>query len=309
MRVFLTTPFIYLVATWSYTPIEPYSNLRLEFMLKIQLKDKRQDPVWVVEKVFSIGSASDNNLVITDSTVSAHHARLLNEQDGFLLQDTSSAQGTFVNGHRVNQRRVGCGDTIRCGAVDIAILDPLAEETPAKKDYWALIANASWLAGQEFPLTPDNHNRVLIGRGKQCDIVFPGTHLSREHARIKIAKDYVLVTDLNSANGTYVNDARITSEDPVVAVAGDKIRLDIYSFTLLGPGMALPQSASTRLISAKADTSQDADSGQPKRWKTRPTSPGNREELQRHASNYTIIGLSLLLIAALVGATAYLFVS
>lgn len=278
------------------------------FMLKIQFQDKRQPPVWVVEKQFSIGSAPDNNLVIQDASVSPYHARLLNEQGEFLLQDVGSVQGTFVNGRRINQRHIGCRDTIRCGNVEIDVLTPFADEDFEGNGYWALIADASWLTGQEFPLTPQAGDSVLIGRGNQCDIVFPGTHLSREHARITLADDHVVVRDLNSANGTYVNDTRVTGE--ATAVAGDRIRLDIYSFTLLGPGMAMPQSASSRLAGsrAEADGGSAASSG-PKRWKTRPTSPGNREETQRNGTNPALIALSVLLIGALVVAVAYLLLN
>ena len=274
-------------------------------MLKIQFKDKRQAPIWVVEKVFSIGSAADNHLVIDDPSVSAYHARLVSEHDGFLLQDLGGAEGTFVNGSRINQRQVGCMDTIRCGQVEIEILNPIADDTVGEGGYWALIADASWLAGQEFPLTPHASNSLLLGRGSQCDIVFPGTHLSREHARITLNKDHVTLADLNSANGTYINDKRITEES--VAVAGDRIRLDIYSFTLLGPGMPVPQSASARRTGAKPDADRGPqESGAPKRWKTRPTSPGNREELHYSSTSPTLIVLSIVLIMVLIGAAAFL---
>jgi pSer/pThr/pTyr-binding forkhead associated (FHA) protein len=277
-------------------------------MLKIQLQNKQRDPMWVVEKQFTIGSAPDNNLVIEDPSVSAHHARLINEKDGFLLQDLGSAQGTFVNGRRITQRKVGFPDTIRCGEVDIAILDPLSDAEFDGSGYWALVADASWLAGQEFPLVPREGNTVLVGRGSQCDIVFPGTHLSREHARIALGPQAVTITDLNSANGTYINDKRVMTEG--IAVAGDRIRLDIYSFTLLGPGMALPQSAAARLAKAKGDQVQAADDAQtPKQWKTRPTSPGNREELNQQNSNLAIVVLSVLLITALAAIAVYLLIN
>lgn len=277
-------------------------------MLKIQLKDKRQEPVWVVEKVFTIGSASDNNLVVMDPSVSDHHARLVNEHDRFFLQDTGSTHGTFVNGRRINKRQVGCHDTIQCGDVQIDILDPLADGNSAGSSYWALVADGSWLAGQEFPLAPGSGNRVVIGRGNECDIVFPGTHLSREHACVTLADDHVTLTDMNSANGTYLNDTRVTSD--CIARAGDRVRLDIYSFTLLGPGMQLPQS-NMRPTPAEASHTADADDqpGLPKQWKTRPTSPGNRETDHASPSNSMLIALSLLLVVALLLLAAYLLLS
>ncbi len=273
-------------------------------MLKIQFKDKRKDPVWVVEKVFSIGSAPDNHLVIEDASVSAHHARLLGEQDQFFLQDTGSQTGTFVNGRRINQRQVGCGDTIRCGQVEIQVIDPFAGESPDAEPYWALVADASWLAGQEFPLTLGSGDSLLVGRGNQCDLVFPGTHLSRTHARITPRRDHITVTDLNSANGTYINDKRITAESR--AVAGDRIRLDIYSFTLLGPGMEMPKSVTSRVAGSRSSMDVEQAAEKPKQWKTRPTSPGNREELSETSSSPFVIGVGALLVGVMLATTIYL---
>jgi predicted component of type VI protein secretion system len=51
--------------------------------------------------------------------------------------------------------------------------------------------------------------RVLIGRALTCDVVIQDPLVSREHALIRIGCDEVLVEDLGSANGVYVNNARI----------------------------------------------------------------------------------------------------
>ena len=122
--------------------------------------------------------------------------------------------------------------------------------------------------------------------------------------RITLASDHITIADLNSANGSYINDVRITGER--TAVAGDRIRLDIYSFTLLGPGMVLPQSSTPRAGAIPAPIKSENRSTTPKQWKTRPTSPGNRDEGQIHPSSKAIIGLSLLLVAALLAIVIYL---
>lgn len=270
-------------------------------MLKIQFKDKRQAPVWVVGKMFTIGSAADNHLVVDDSSVAPYHARLLSQHGEKLLQDTGTGE-TFVNGQRINQRQVACGDTIRCGTVEIEIIEPI------DRHYWALIADASWLAGQEFALTPREGKSLLIGRGKHCDRVFPGTHLSREHAQVTLAGDHITITDLNSANGTYLNEKRVTGETK--AVAGDRIRLDIYSFTLLGPGMPVARSAPAPLATATAMAIASSADMLPKQWKIRPTSPGNRQEqVEDAANNSALIGLSMLLLLTLLVTSGYFLVA
>jgi len=49
-----------------------------------------------------------------------------------------------------------------------------------------------------------------VGRMPPADIVIPHKSISREHCMIGLASDALLVTDLNSTNGTYVDGERIT---------------------------------------------------------------------------------------------------
>jgi pSer/pThr/pTyr-binding forkhead associated (FHA) protein len=50
---------------------------------------------------------------------------------------------------------------------------------------------------------------VLIGRNDDCDIIFSDPLVSRRHARIIVSSEDVLVEDLLSANGVYVNGVRV----------------------------------------------------------------------------------------------------
>ena len=50
---------------------------------------------------------------------------------------------------------------------------------------------------------------VKFGRSAPADVVISHKSISREHCVIGLANDELLVTDLNSTNGTYVDDARI----------------------------------------------------------------------------------------------------
>lgn len=50
---------------------------------------------------------------------------------------------------------------------------------------------------------------VKIGRTRPADIVLPHRSISREHCIIGVANDELLVTDLNSTNGTFIDDVRI----------------------------------------------------------------------------------------------------
>ncbi|TVZ37798.1 FHA domain-containing protein [Alteromonadaceae bacterium 2753L.S.0a.02] len=277
-------------------------------MLKVRYKNLQRDPFWVMERNFAIGRAEDNNLNLDHPSVADHHARISRERDVITLRDLGSENGSYVNGQRVSVQPISCGDILRIGEVELEIIDPIAETQGADQVYWSLIGNSSWLAGQEFPLCFTEKQTLLLGRGKHCDIVFPGTHLSREHARIvQLNAQELQIDDLKSANATFVNDTKVAHAK---VRAGDHIRFDVYSFCLFGPGIQLHKSATRRppavspaeRKAARKKTSSAGSAAKPsaKRWKTAPTSPGNREETQSGKTPVTHWILAVLLLILLI---------
>lgn len=67
----------------------------------------------------TIGRANDNDVVLDDPTVSNHHARLSWSGSALLVEDLSSANGTFVDGERVKSARTRPGADLRVGQVSI----------------------------------------------------------------------------------------------------------------------------------------------------------------------------------------------
>jgi len=55
-----------------------------------------------------------------------------------------------------------------------------------------------------------------MGRGSRCHIVVDDLLASREHARLTVTENSVVIEDLGSTNGVYVNERRIESPTPLV---------------------------------------------------------------------------------------------
>jgi serine/threonine-protein kinase len=83
--------------------------------------------------------------------------------------------------------------------------------------HWALV-NVKPEANEKHSITGDS---VMVGRDRTCSIVLAHPAVSRRHARITTAGKEPIVEDLQSANGTYVNNARI---DRAVLKPGDIVR-------------------------------------------------------------------------------------
>lgn len=272
-------------------------------MLKLHFKDNRQSACWVTEKLYCIGSASDNQLVIDDASVNALHAKIFAEDEKYVLKDNNSTSGCFVNGQRITQKEILPGDILRFGAIELIVLDPrkLHEQDDADQSApWRLVSDSSWLPGKTFIIMPDR--AVTIGRTDQCDITIPGTHLSRRHTELRIQGSKLLVKDLGSSNGTFLNDKQITE---ATAENGDRLRLDVYTFRLVAPDMDVHKTrirATIESISKPVERKQA--SNEPKRWKTRPTSPGNRSEPTYKESTsgnwkWILLGVGLLVLAVI----------
>src|SRR5207253_2367528 len=52
---------------------------------------------------------------------------------------------------------------------------------------------------------------VVLGRGEDCDIQLQDHSVSRRHAQIQRSATGYLVNDLQSTNGTFINDRPVTS--------------------------------------------------------------------------------------------------
>jgi two-component system cell cycle response regulator len=73
---------------------------------------------------------------------------------------------------------------------------------------------------------------VTIGRDSNCEIAFPEVlSLSRVHARVRFSDDGVVVEDLGSTNGTFVNDRRVIGE--IFLAGGDRIQFGALHFKFL----------------------------------------------------------------------------
>ncbi len=69
---------------------------------------------------------------------------------------------------------------------------------------WQLV-NVKPEINEKFSLSGE----VMVGRDRTCSIVLSHPAVSRKHARITASGTQLLLEDLKSANGTYVNNARV----------------------------------------------------------------------------------------------------
>lgn len=64
---------------------------------------------------------------------------------------------------------------------------------------------------------------IVIGRDNTCDFIVPDETVSARHARLNYRYLQWWVEDLQSTNGTYLNDERV--ETSTIIINGDEIRI------------------------------------------------------------------------------------
>jgi pSer/pThr/pTyr-binding forkhead associated (FHA) protein len=77
-----------------------------------------------------------------------------------------------------------------------------------------------------FPLPSDI---TVIGRRQDCDLCVPLNSVSKRHCQLNSNTTILKIRDLNSRNGTYLNNKRISE---AVAKAGDYIKIGPLTFLI-----------------------------------------------------------------------------
>ncbi|TFD46346.1 ATP-binding cassette domain-containing protein [Cryobacterium frigoriphilum] len=94
--------------------------------------------------VITVGVAADNTLRLDDVLVSRHHARVTESGDGFIVEDTNSLNGTYLNGQLISTAYMRDGDRLTVGHHDFlrtrGQLIPAREALPDSGglDVWGL---------------------------------------------------------------------------------------------------------------------------------------------------------------------------
>lgn len=70
----------------------------------------------------TIGRRANNDIVIDDPSVSASHAWIMNQRGHYVIMNTLSTNGTFVNDKRIHEAILKHGDRIRLGHAEFVFL-------------------------------------------------------------------------------------------------------------------------------------------------------------------------------------------
>lgn len=105
-------------------------------------------------------------------------------------------------------------------------------------------------------------NKFLIGRSETCNLRPKSESVSRKHCILVIRDNVLLVQDLQSRNGTFVNEKRLPIDKAKVLSGGDKLRVGKLEFeVVIEHGLQAPKKPEVKSVGEAAARTVEAAEG------------------------------------------------
>jgi ABC transport system ATP-binding/permease protein len=171
--------------------------------------------------IIRIGRDVDNDVTLDYPMISAHHARIINQDGKLFIEDLGSTNGTAIGSpeHKISRAELSPSATVYFGSFPIPASRLLDRVSLGEKPHTQIL-----LKGES----------MTLGRDPDCDKPLDHPMISWHHARLSQSNGFYMVEDLGSTNGTFVNGQRISSA--VRVSAGDAVTLGSYTFIFTPEG-------------------------------------------------------------------------
>ena len=173
--------------------------------------------------VITIGRNPASAIQLDYPMISWDHARIYPSDKGWIIEDLRSTNGTALNriDNRIQQSVLVPTDEIYLGSFKISASLILERKQ----------INQGEAAFERVNLRGE---QMVFGRDPSCDYPLDYPMISWRHAILKRTPQGIVVEDLNSRNGTYVNGMRVNGS--ALVQPGQEIGLGSFRFQLLEDG-------------------------------------------------------------------------
>ena len=224
---------------------------------------------------YTVGSSANADIRIENKGLGDIHATLSIVDDECEVKIDNEASLISVNGKLVKgKKEVREGDLMIAAQVHMKLLSSVEVEDEVDDNRTRVrMALPKYIlrgvSGAYFGKTYPLRGATILGRHSECHICVNADGISRKHAQIDAEVDGLVVSDLGSSNGTFVNGKKIERADLNV---GDELRLDNIRFLVQTPGMTdpalegKPKSTAAKQSASKADHTVVKTSGSGLKW-------------------------------------------
>ena len=201
--------------------------------LRIQDRNDWLD-VPILGAQFVIGRSKECDHYIDSGYISRRHCEITYEDGDWQIRDFGSTLGTEVNGQVIETSPLAFGDVIKLAGkidavfmadIEVANTETLRVVQPnVHHEGERLLAMNNGAPRVAYDLTGD---LISIGRDESNTIHLPADTISSNHAELTKESGKWILRDLQSGNGTFVNDKQIQHH---VLKTGDLLRFDHIVF-------------------------------------------------------------------------------
>jgi len=225
--------------------------------MKLLFPNGEHEPVELKEGSAVVGTAPASDVLLAAPGIAARHCELRTRGDVTAVVPLDAQAATVLNGKQITgETPIKPGDLllfakIGCRIVAMEKQPPAPLRKPASSagedDGRTRVRMAlpkfmlRGVSGPTFGKTYAMVGTITLGRNTDCDISIASDEISRQHAKLQVVPDGVMVEDLGSANGTFVNNQRV--HGPTLLKAGDELRVDTIRFMLMSPTMDVSHAA------------------------------------------------------------------
>ena len=190
----------------------------------------------------SLGRDPANDIVVAADAVSRHHASLERRGDQLLVRDLGSTNGITVDGRLVPEALLTDGRRVAIGqSVTLTFL--AAEEAAAAGFPDVLPAAEPSMTVYEIP----EGKALSLGRGADTGVHLAHPQVNQVHAEVRRRQGQVVIQDMGSSYGTYVNGAQVQERE---LREGDIVRI--------GPNQLVLKQGRLQLVSEEGRLRLDA---------------------------------------------------
>jgi pSer/pThr/pTyr-binding forkhead associated (FHA) protein len=216
--------------------------------MKLLFPNGEHDAVEIGQGDVLVGAGADCTVMLAAPGIGPRHCKLFARDGQTFVQPLGNAV-TVLNGKQIAaETPIKPGDLLlfaRVGARVVAVEKAQAATLPRRplasgdEDGRTRVRMAlpkfvmRGVSGPTFGKTFGVVGALTLGRSAECDIAIPSDEISRHHAKLQVVPDGVMVEDMGSANGTFVNNQRV--HGAVLMKHGDELRLDTVRFLLMSP--------------------------------------------------------------------------
>ena len=112
----------------------------------------------------TIGRKPDNDIVLDDQSASGHHARIIQIQSVYFIEDAGSSNGTFANGKKTERKQLVNGDQVTIGQHSLLYLEDTSQAVAPSA------LKASFDADKTVVMTPELQRELLKAQGGKAAV-------------------------------------------------------------------------------------------------------------------------------------------